>query len=160
MWDATSRMSLRTHHRLTRSGVPKAVSQLGAALLTIRLIRSQWVMLLQLNQQSDKWHQKCRALGTMWTFVLLQEIFNLGFTDSYRIPSTFEKVLEPLITTWRGFFFVCSFFFIGGSCWVLKGPLIGEMLKHYLECQANFLAAWCIVLSGLALPIFGIKMNS
>ena len=65
--------------------------------------------------------------------------FNLGFTDSHRIPSTLEKVLEPLITTWRGFF-VCSFFFIGGGCRVLKGPLIGEMLKHYLECQANFLA--------------------
>lgn len=66
---------------------------------------------------------------------------NLGFTDLHRIPSTLEKVLEPLITTWRGFVCVHFFFFIGGSCRVLKGPLIGEMLKHYLECQANFLAA-------------------
>lgn len=34
---------------------------------------------------------------------------NLGFTDLHRIPSTLEKVLEPLITTWRGF--VCVHFF-------------------------------------------------
>jgi hypothetical protein len=31
-------------------------------------------------------------------------------------------------------------FFQGRSHQVVKGPLIGEMLKHYLECQANFLA--------------------
>lgn len=49
-----------------------------------------------------------------------------------------EKVLEPLITIWSGF--VCVNFFRGRSYQVVKGPLIGEMLKHYLECQANFLA--------------------
>ena len=39
-------------------------------------------------------------------------------------------------------------FFQGRSHQVVKGPLIGEMLKHYLECQANFLAVWYIALSG------------